>query len=415
MLFKVKNLGLIDEAEVKLGGITVITGKNNVGKSTIGKMLYCVNNVFLYGNIERMKIYRIERTITNHFREQGLTALMMQEIENLVEDTDIAKKIAHESNASRVGPMLKAIFIDHLGVDKEGSDLAKKVFHIVKTDEMESYSDLLAIAVAANFSGDTQNVYGETDSPTEIQLELANPKRTMEATITHDWTQTPTISGFESIALEEAIYIESPRVAQDSEKRIIGFNFNSRQRVLQMLTEESDKDYWETKEMKLELKTILDKVSSCAPGNLVKQDSFSNKLVYEEDGQRFDLVDVSNGVKTFAILKKLLNNGKLKRNGLLILDEPEIHLHPEWQLVFVEILILLQKQLNLKILINTHSVYLLMAIEDYSKMHQVEAQCNYYYIEREGNHSNCKDYTKEIGDIYQYFAKPLDTLHNEVK
>jgi len=36
MLFKVKNLGLIDEAAIKLDGITVITGKNNVGKSTIG-------------------------------------------------------------------------------------------------------------------------------------------------------------------------------------------------------------------------------------------------------------------------------------------------------------------------------------------------------------------------------------------
>ena len=67
MLFRVKNLGLIDEAEIKLDGITVFTGENNVGKSTIGRMLYCVNNVFMYKNIEEIKNVRARRAIVDQF------------------------------------------------------------------------------------------------------------------------------------------------------------------------------------------------------------------------------------------------------------------------------------------------------------------------------------------------------------
>ena len=46
MIFEVKNIGKIRHADVKLDGITVIAGENNTGKSTIGKMLFCVFNSF---------------------------------------------------------------------------------------------------------------------------------------------------------------------------------------------------------------------------------------------------------------------------------------------------------------------------------------------------------------------------------
>ena len=62
------------------------------------------------------------------------------------------------------------------------------------------------------------------------------------------------------------------------------------------------------------------------------------------------LSSVSAGIKTFLIIKRLLELGEIKERGILILDEPEIHLHPAWQLKFAEILVLLQKEFNLTIL-----------------------------------------------------------------
>lgn len=42
MNLELKNVGKIKYADVELNGITVIAGENNTGKSTIGKMLFCM-------------------------------------------------------------------------------------------------------------------------------------------------------------------------------------------------------------------------------------------------------------------------------------------------------------------------------------------------------------------------------------
>ena len=49
------------------------------------------------------------------------------------------------------------------------------------------------------------------------------------------------------------------------------------------------------------------------------------------------------------------------------LDEPEIHLHPAWQVIFAELIVLIQKEFNMHILLNTHSPYFLNAIEIYAE------------------------------------------------
>jgi len=423
MLFSVKNLGLIDEAEIKLDGITVITGENNVGKSTIGKMLYCVNNVFLYGNIEAVKVNRIKRAIINHFRDGQYPPQITRRINELTQGSKFLLSLLYDKGwFDKSEHSLQSFFAQNL-TDSSGrslttpffgdefiNDLEMKILKIIDMDDNQLRSDLISIAIEWNFSGVTHNIYSENNL-TEIGLKLDDSEHHIKISATGEIL----IASSRDIALAEAIYIESPRVAQDSEKEIIDFNADSRQRVLKLLTEESDADFWEAKETTIEIKNILNKISVLAPGNLVKKDSFSNKLEYEEDGRRFDLKNVSNGVKTFAILKKLLYNSKLKRNGMLILDEPEIHLHPEWQLVFAEVLVLLRRQYNLRILINTHSFYFLAAIEDYSKIHEIDQNCNYYLVERKENHSSVSDHTNTLNELYLRFSEPMDELENQVR
>jgi predicted ATPase len=46
MLLEVQNIGKIQKASIEMRGITVIAGNNNTGKSTYGKILYCMFNAF---------------------------------------------------------------------------------------------------------------------------------------------------------------------------------------------------------------------------------------------------------------------------------------------------------------------------------------------------------------------------------
>ena len=47
LLLEVKNIGKISHAHIELNGITVIAGVNNTGKSTVGKVPFCLTNSFL--------------------------------------------------------------------------------------------------------------------------------------------------------------------------------------------------------------------------------------------------------------------------------------------------------------------------------------------------------------------------------
>ena len=46
MLLEISNIGKIQKAAIEMRGITVIAGNNNTGKSTYGKILYCMFNAF---------------------------------------------------------------------------------------------------------------------------------------------------------------------------------------------------------------------------------------------------------------------------------------------------------------------------------------------------------------------------------
>lgn len=46
MKLSIKNFAKIKEAEIEINGITIIAGENNTGKSTIGKIMYCLCSVF---------------------------------------------------------------------------------------------------------------------------------------------------------------------------------------------------------------------------------------------------------------------------------------------------------------------------------------------------------------------------------
>ena len=123
--------------------------------------------------------------------------------------------------------------------------------------------------------------------------------------------------------------------------------------------------------------------------------------------------NVSSGLKPFLLLQRLLLNGSLEENGILVMDEPEVHLHPEWQLVYAELIVLLQKEFNMHILLNTHSPYFLDAIDVYSHKHDVAEKCKYYLAEDNDGVAVISDASDNLDKLYGKLARPLQVLENE--
>ena len=62
MELKIRNFAKILEADIEIDGITIIAGNNNLGKSTIGKILDAVFNA-TYDIDEKCKVLAMERLL----------------------------------------------------------------------------------------------------------------------------------------------------------------------------------------------------------------------------------------------------------------------------------------------------------------------------------------------------------------
>ena len=66
-------------------------------------------------------------------------------------------------------------------------------------------------------------------------------------------------------------------------------------------------------------------------------------------------------------------------DSYLIMDEPEVHLHQEWQVKLAQILVLLVKDLNVNLFINSHSHQFIEAIEVYSIKYGLRDETNFLF------------------------------------
>ena len=90
-----------------------------------------------------------------------------------------------------------------------------------------------------------------------------------------------------------------------------------------------------------------------------------------------------------------------------------MHLHPEWQILFAEVIVLLQKEYNMHILLTTHSPYFLHAIEVYSAKHRIADRCRYYLAENVGGRAHLKNVTRKTELVYNKLVHPFENLKAE--
>ena len=134
--------------------------------------------------------------------------------------------------------------------------------------------------------------------------------------------------------------------------------------------------------------------------------------------KELDIASLSTGLKSFAILKQLLLNGSLQEKDVIVLDEPEIHLHPEWQLLYAEIIVLLQQRYNFHIIITTHSSHFMEALELYTKKYGLTNRCHYYLTKLQQEGAYFEDVTGCLSKIYKQMVNPtllLSRLREELE
>lgn len=404
-----KNIGKVENAVVDLNGITVIAGENNTGKSTVGKALFSFFNSF----------YNVKNKIANE-RKQALVQIIDTIIKNFpggdmhtLECYDIAEEIINSTPSEPSRQNIERIitnFADDVGIKTTSfDDVINRIIEVLKISDDQILKKIITKQIESEFSGQISNIYTEMPGSAELTIKGENASFDVK-----DDTITDFRGNFDLNT--EVVYIDNPFVLD--EQRFLSFmTYNSylnhkNHLRSKLFLQDTPSDIINEIINTNKLNDIYEKISTICSGEMVNNKRFGYGYKKKDSDKIIDVKNISTGLKTFVILKTLLQNGTLQYNGVIILDEPEIHLHPQWQLLFAELIVLIQKEFNMHILLNTHSPYFLKAIEVYSAKHEIADKCNYYLAHLNGNTSVIDDVTSNPEKIYKLLAKPLQDLEN---
>ena len=144
---------------------------------------------------------------------------------------------------------------------------------------------------------------------------------------------------------------------------------------------------------------VIDIISNIINGQFIVDDF--KGVIYEKNGKEIDIDNVAQGIKGFGLIQLLLKNKQLNPRTLLIIDEPEIHLHPTWQILYAEILTILSKKLDIPILLTSHSPYFIEALKAYTEKYNFNDKTNFYISKKskDGLSSSIYDVSNDISPI----------------
>ena len=140
------------------------------------------------------------------------------------------------------------------------------------------------------------------------------------------------------------------------------------------------------------------------------QVSRSIQLAKENDKNIID-INIASGIKGLGLIDILFSENILNDKTLLIIDEPEVHLHPQWEIEYARIIVELS-QLGIPIIISTHSAYMLQAIPYYVNKFKTNDITKFYFGEKLPNETKTSfiDVTNDLEVIFKAIAKPMQEL-----
>lgn len=470
MKFTLKNIGLIKNSEIKLDGLTVITGHNNSGKTTVGKALYaCIEGA--NNTQERFNAYK-HNFILDIYRDIDY---MLDDIIN----SDINDDIDDDINDSST-EQIESDFIENLYElynktrrEKTSNELLNEFYSLIKLipDELDNivknnYTNeddlkeqqyiVKQIISKINLMSEKLDNYSLEDFQKNyisgtLNLEFSEqiqPVKNKNSDLESKIIITDTDVNIINLSIKnnkvindnsECLYplfkqillIDNPFILDDlqpNSRNIIfrklfmqrefdsideNYNYlvstgNHNNKLKMILSSEFyDKDLFKKGLEEKHYVNIENLLNTTISGFIVRKNR-GRGFEFKSGEYSLNISNLATGTKLFAIMKMLISKGILDNETMLILDEPESHLHPEWQNIFAELLVLLVKDVNCHILLTTHSPNFLLAIEAFMYKHNIQDRCNFYKTQFNDDKESV-DYvlTEDTDDIYDDFLKYL--------
>lgn len=430
MRLKLQNIGIIEEADINVDGITLIAGQNDSGKSTVGKVLYAlirgVNGDEISHNRNKMQFVTrrvrdidnlLSRTKSSNEKDEKIQNEYITNFSNRLRSRLKPSSIFNSSGDAEIyetiNKDLKDIYALFLNFSNESIEKQLETFIndfesriSISFDSQEALHYRLESFLKDGFGNQIKNKFKEGNS--FISIEGVEQKKI-------SFGEHLSFKGFDSALnfyYNEVLLIESPFALENS--YFVRFNNDSQDKNEhfnnKIFKPKKEKDIFSDTSKTIEKFNEI--ISEIIRGEFAFNSE--DELIFKKQGIEFDLNNVATGIKSFGIIQMLLENDSLNSNSLLIVDEPEVHLHPTWQVKYAEILVRLSKEFAIPVVLTSHSPYFIEALEAYTKKYKYESSTNFYFAKKneDGLSSKIIDVTEDIMPILNSISEAFYTIQD---
>jgi predicted ATPase len=426
MEITLENIGIVKNATIKLNGLTLLAGTNDSGKSTVGKSLfavlkaseksrgekfYSVRRQYLLKKVDEFKV------VVSYVLDKESYEKIVKYIDDLkvrINDILTTRRLNEETKREAIINQLNSfenIVNRYPNLTKFYSTFRKDVFETMSDFFREEFRKINFQSIINSLFD--RDICNKENPKSKITLTHAN-KITMAGI--HNNKVTFFRDG--GINFEDVTYIDSPVILQ----------------LIDLLSEDevASKDYLPTaKDLKQKIiglprniedkldsarfiEKMMRKVEGIIGGEVGEK---AGRIEFEKDGHIYSVKNISDGIKSFILLLLLLKKNILLKNTILIIEEPEVFLHPTWQLNYAKVIMEFVKN-GITVLLNSHSPYMIEAIKNYVILYNLEEKFDVYFtkngIIKKIDDSNEKTFEKIFATLAEPFNE-IEKLEKEVE
>lgn len=419
--FRLEKFRAVESADLELPGITIIAGKNGSGKSSISKVLYAILDTatrfetFVTKNADDKKRHLFSKVVdlVLNFAYQ-LPDLPQDQIRRLFPSSNMTSPQSWVIQAKSVFVDNQDIVAQHLDVFSSFLERADRVLDIKEAkgltpidffDRIKSRFDEFDIereekTYARPIDVLNERVLNILEQPVDF--------KTTNVFFNNDQLVKLQTKRLDSpVDISSVFYIDTPLVSDLCDMSLNRFadrRLEHREHLAKALRTPT----------KVTSSQIYDVMKSIVHGETESTKTPTGyRLMFKSDdfNKVFSLFHCATGVKAFSLLQLLLSNRKIDDGTLLILDEPESNLHPEWIVEYARAVVLLHKIFGVRFLISTHSTDFVAAIQAISKNENQESRVRFYLAEKQSTGGyQFASQGFDIGKIFDSFNASLDKI-----
>lgn len=417
MKLVLKNIGMLKDAELTLQPLCVIAGENDNGKSTVGKIIFCIIKA-INRYKEDLRVSR-ETQVDEKLEEIFFTLRRGLKDPTAEQDSPAYSFLVSFFSAGRfpgkTNEKIKAIedTLRKFELDQKSRETVEELLRQAKElasapeDPKQSIAKAFVKIFAAEFDS---NILFRDASEGFIKLS-ENDIPLIDLKIDRD-NKVTLLSDVEPIEIKDATFIETPLVLNNHDlllrsQTLLDMTARRAGRLGLAYTTLHTKDLFD----KLRVPflpvdngrddTLVTGLQQIVDGR-VAYDRSKNDFVFARKEQSISIKNTASGIKIFGLLQILLANELIKKNTFVIFDEPENHLHPKWQLKLAEVIVELARS-GVFIFVSSHSPYMIEALQRYSKRAGLEDRAGFFLAR-----NNQVQDRSCLSEIFELLSQPFD-------